>query len=202
MGGRVWKWINETSNVIRFSSNTSSKVETDWGLWNWDISWVSRGTSSVLSLVALDTWKFFFEWGLRTPVQVQIHFCSSRDDLFWWQHRSGESQGSLVSFMSLKVNGRNKGRGGRREKNEVTFYSSQLTTSLNLNKGLDILTRNCKRDEDARSTRKLLCYCFTRITKGLQYITYKGTLPTSDKPQQIKVTMAEKRRNLFNHAHK
>lgn len=38
--------------------------------------------------------------------------------------------------------------------------------------------------------------------KGLQYITYKDTLPTSDKPQKIKVRVAEKRTNLFNHAHK
>lgn len=38
--------------------------------------------------------------------------------------------------------------------------------------------------------------------KGLQYITYKDTLPTSDKPQKIKVRVTEKRTNLFNHAHK
>lgn len=38
--------------------------------------------------------------------------------------------------------------------------------------------------------------------KGLQYITYKDTLPASDKSQKTKVRVAEKRTNLFNQAHK
>lgn len=38
--------------------------------------------------------------------------------------------------------------------------------------------------------------------KGLQCMTYKFTVPTSDKPQKTKVSVAEKRTILFNHVHK
>lgn len=125
----------------------------------WDIPWVSGEASSVLVPVVLDTCEFFSK--LEPENRSAGSYSPSvpvEDDLFYWQHWSGETQVLLVSCMFFKAK---QGWGIGRAKVGSKIHGSLLGAWLNWT-GAWTLWREAYAVEEMRnskSTRNLLHYC-------------------------------------------
>lgn len=116
----------------------------------WDIPWVSGEASSVLVPVVLDTCEFFSK--LEPENQSAGSYSPSvpvEDDLFCWQHWSGETQVLLVSCIFFKAKqgwGQWKGKSGVKN----SWQSAWCMTKLN--RGLNTWTwsLHSRRDEEFR----------------------------------------------------